>query len=477
MLVSPFVIALGSVIGGAITETTTDVFLGPVVQKARDKLLEKFKLGKYESIDRSLKGAHIDVIENFATDDEKHTVHNVLTPLLDSQSSQPLAEFSKAVTQIYLFPTAHEIDSQPLIKQYRKFSNPSALVKGEIPDEASLTAIFDSFFQAFRERLLREADFAHLRDFFQLVETREQTKLLRTIAQNTASSDNDDFTAIKQEYLAYLVNEYKDLTIRGFAPQVGSRVVSLSLAKVFLPLQAIEGRPALAEYAEEDLRRQALSQVSNELDWQRRREEMEKRLVQLNASRSAQRSLGLAEFLKESRAVLLGDPGTGKTTTTRYITYALAADDTKNIGENVRGLTPVLVRIANYAKAFEKDRTLHLVEYIEKELMPRPEFGRYLRHAIEEGNCLIILDGLDEVAVTNLRIDVTQRIQSMVASFGDNHYIVSSRIVGYTASPLTREFTHATIQELTQEDRERFIHLWYNAINDEIGTSEHTVVR
>ena len=281
-----------------------------------------------------------------------------------------------------------------------------------------------------------------------------------------------DYNATRQAYYGYLINEYKDHTIRGFAPQVGSRVLSLPLAKIFLPLQAVEGRPALAEYAEDDLR-QALRETISEMDWQHRREETEKRLAQLSARQSVQRTLTLAELLKEPRAVLLGDPGTGKTTTTRYIAYALAANDTIHTGNSVRGLTPVLVRIANYAKAYEQDRTLHLIEYIEKELTSRPEFGPFLRHVIENGLCLIILDGLDEVANTSLRTEVTQRIQSMVATYSSNRFLVSSRIIGYDLSPLTREFKHATLQELTKDDRERFVSLWYEAIDSEITGSEH----
>ena len=284
---------------------------------------------------------------------------------------------------------------------------------------------------------------------------------------------SEEFSKVRQEYCEYLIRELKDHTIRGFAPQVGSRVLSLPISQIFLPLQAVEGRPALAEYAEEDLLRQAASEALGELDWQRRREEMEKRYAQLSARQAAQRPVTLEDLLREPRSVLLGDPGTGKTTTTRYITYALAAGDTTYTGATTRDLTPVLIRIADYARACERDSTLHVVEYVEKELHSQPEFGRYLRRAIERGQCLVVLDGLDEVTNPALRMHVTDRIQEMVAGFGANRYMVTSRIVGYEQSPLTREFKHATLRELTPEDQERFIRLWYDAIKTEISGETH----
>ncbi|MCP4696286.1 MAG: hypothetical protein GY862_05500, partial [Gammaproteobacteria bacterium] len=102
---------------------------------------------------------------------------------------------------------------------------------------------------------------------------------------------------------------------------------------------------------------------AGELDWQRRREEMEK--ARLSARQAAQQNLSLAELLDHKRVALLGDPGSGKTTITRYLAYALAAGDHAHTGKHGCEQVPVLVRIASYAKVYEQDN-LHLVEYIER---------------------------------------------------------------------------------------------------------------
>ncbi len=116
----------------------------------------------------------------------------------------------------------------------------------------------------------------------------------RQTGKDAAFSKHDP---ILEDYLDYLVNNYKYHTIRGFAPRVGGRDVSLPLAKVFMPLHAVEGRPALTEYAEQDLRRQLAGEFwesAGELDWQRRREEMEK--AKLSARQAVQQNLSLAEL-------------------------------------------------------------------------------------------------------------------------------------------------------------------------------------
>ncbi|MCP4697132.1 MAG: NACHT domain-containing protein [Gammaproteobacteria bacterium] len=280
---------------------------------------------------------------------------------------------------------------------------------------------------------------------------------------------------LRARYLQYLIKAYRDHTIRGFAPRVSGRDVSLPLAKVFLPLQAVEGRPALTEYAEQDLQRQAagefMAEPGGELDWTRRREDLEKRAARLAVRQAAQRPLRMNELLRRERIVFLGDPGSGKTTITRYLAYALAAGDYSHTGSKVKGLLPLLVRIANYGKAYEQNGC-HLLDYLADKNTPAPDFGPLLRRAVQAGECLVILDGLDEVTEPQLRMQVTQRIQEMVAAYPACRYLVTSRIVGYDLSPLTREFTHATLSPLEDADRERFVRLWYAAIHAEIGEAE-----
>jgi len=258
---------------------------------------------------------------------------------------------------------------------------------------------------------------------------------------------------VRRDYRLHLVDALRDHLIRGFAPQVGGRVISLPLAKIFLPLQAVEGRPALAEYAEQDLHRGS-GETPDELSWRHQQAEIERRRSRPQAREGGERSLGLAELLKQRRAVLLGDPGTGKTTITRYVAYALAADDRTHIGDRMRGLLPVLVRLASYGKALNEDRDLDLVAYVESQLTPRKEFGRCLRKGIEAGECLIILDGLDEVTDPELRVQVTAQIRALVEEEREPHSALRW-LAALSAQPPSIEI----ITKLTAADTPPFIRL------------------
>lgn len=486
MPIPAFVITVGSLLANALVQAslkkTSEAITDPIFAKAKDKFEQRFKKGKYGAIHKALLAAREDIFQQCTTTEQHRHVKQILDPLFSADSRLLSAEFNEQAGR-YLLPSPGTPPAQSLAITYRRVSGVAAILKKEVPDEIALTRLLEAFLTAFRERLLQHKDFAHLRDYYQLKETRHQTDLqteicdlLEAIAVNTARPVKpiEDFSEINQAYLDYQIRTIEAHPISGFAPQIGGgRVISLPLSEIFLPLHSIEGQPALAKYAEEDLKRQAASEVEfelrHELDYQRFHYEMERRYMQLRAEQAAQQPFNLTDLLKSPRSVLLGDPGTGKTTTTQYITYALAANDTTHIPPKVAGLIPILIRIANYAQIYEQDKSLHLIEYIERELTSREDFGRYLRWAVEQGECLIILDGLDEVGDPGLRMQITERIQNMVATFSQNHFLVTSRIVGYDQSPLTQDFQHSILQELTQEDKERFIRLWYQAIQAKTG--------
>jgi len=160
-----------------------------------------------------------------------------------------LPTLMEAVYEFYDRPTNPSLDrllQQQLVEDFPSISSKRIQVSVEIFMNILREELASSGPQEVQERLNTLANLQTANSLKKLVQTQR--------AEKTPVG----FEKTKQEYLKYLVQQLKDHTLRGFAPQVGGRALSLPLSEIFLPLQAVEGRPALAEYAEQDLRRQAV---------------------------------------------------------------------------------------------------------------------------------------------------------------------------------------------------------------------------
>src|SRR5687768_6339419 len=87
---------------------------------------------------------------------------------------------------------------------------------------------------------------------------------------------------------------------------------------------------------------------------------------------------------------------------------------------------------------------------------------RFFQKALSEGRCVVCLDGLDEVWSIQQRKLVIDAVRALSTKYPHNHYVISSRIIGYEEASLSREeFAHYTLSELSDEDINVFIRNWY----------------
>jgi formylglycine-generating enzyme required for sulfatase activity len=179
------------------------------------------------------------------------------------------------------------------------------------------------------------------------------------------------------------------------------------------------------------------------------------------------------------RLVLLGDPGSGKTTFVNFLAYCIAAgnwDALHNWRESEGDLVPVLVTLRDFAywlsSADEKDaQGPHaLWTYILHDLKLRNlEFAApLLERAIQQGRALILLDGLDEVPPSaEARGRVLQIVEEFSRRYKDSRYLVTCRVLSYDDPQWrleAREFPWLTIAPFNETQINDFIHAWHSEI-------------
>ena len=192
--------------------------------------------------------------------------------------------------------------------------------------------------------------------------------------------------------------------------------------------------------------------------------------------RSAAKRIAVGERLAEARRlVVLGDPGAGKTTLTRWIATAyllkLKSDPEWRDLPDVQTLPsadwlPVLVRcrdldatcLGGSLNAMLR-HTLRKAELSEGEA---DDVHKFLWKKICAGQALLILDGLDEITDPSVRARFCRQVEAVVSAHQDLPIIATSRIVGYRemGSRLGRGFEHLTLADLTREDKDAFARRW-----------------
>lgn len=86
----------------------------------------------------------------------------------------------------------------------------------------------------------------------------------------------------------------------------------------------------------------------------------------------------------------------------------------------------------------------------------------FVKYCLEEKEAIVIFDGLDEVANISDRKFVRDMIMKFKESYPKARYLVTSRIYGYEEAPLGSDFLHVTLNSVSIDGVERFIHSWYD---------------
>ncbi len=277
-------------------------------------------------------------------------------------------------------------------------------------------------------------------------------RLLRTIFGEHEASD-EELRHTAETYLNHLVMKHRYLNFRGFG--VSNIPLKLPLLKTYVPLKARVAMPDGDTWARK-------IRVAG-------RPVTEDEIAAMGELLCEPQSV-LTLLQKNNGLIVLGDPGSGKSTFLKSLALRLALGDTDDLGLGER--FPILVPLSDYATALV-DGDMPLDEFVTTYLAGKGgghfDFQPLLTRTLEEGHALLLLDGLDEIQSPRLRQFVVDQVADFFTFHQEkgNKFVLTSRIVGYReVRPATDTLTECTLVDFTRDDIVVFAERWTRALEE-----------
>ncbi|NET85438.1 MAG: NACHT domain-containing protein [Moorea sp. SIO1F2] len=259
------------------------------------------------------------------------------------------------------------------------------------------------------------------------------------------------FQVAKQDYCEQLANWFDDVKFAGIAVPGQEVEKSEKLAQIFVMPDVVE-------------------EVSTARPWEREllAGESQEKLERALSRKTTGRKFLAQQLLSQSqsrRVVILGAPGSGKTTLMSYFAVMLADSKAEVLGlDGDTDWLPILIRMRDFGINLDKNLIDYACGFAENTMSVQRLPVGFFEHWLSDGRALILLDGLDEVAEEAKRNDVVRRIENFLGQFDRNRAIITSRPAGYRRDFFrTEEFPHYQIEPFDDSKISAFIDNWYNS--------------
>lgn len=273
----------------------------------------------------------------------------------------------------------------------------------------------------------------------------EGLNLLNTDEPTNTAQKKLKATEIK--YFKYLENELGEIQFEGLPTDKEAGSVKVKLENIFIPLHLIQSKETMKKDEFE------LDKVLRE---------------------------GIGDVLsKKSRLAILAKPGGGKSTLIKRIAIAYAFPERRKLINDKlpdKNWFPIFLRCRELGEKV----TLSITEIINS-IPSRAEiqscvdcFSILVSESLQNGNALILIDGLDEIAEDKHRIAFVNQLRTFIATYPTINIIVTSREAGFraVAGSLATYCENYTVSNLIKSEIEELCLNWHKAIIDE---TENTI--
>jgi HEAT repeat protein len=453
--------------------TIPEPILGPIVEAIFSEVIVQSGAGEW-------------LREKLGRDPTKRAFGIALGDALDAFQTRHPDAASRLFDASFLQQEARPILAQFLLRNGRP--DPDALARAwtdslrirDPEDRAArvreLRPHATDFLQLLGQKLQQQPDLDGINDSRAIERQADDVAAIRSVLEADLST-----ATTRDQYLLWLIERHLYLDTRGTAHS--QRAVQVKLDEVYISLQAQrDDSPGAVDrkLLEEELNEIQARLARRTISVEEANEQSAQLLARLHGRVVVAPSAGPAETLELSEAVLrhdrlmvLGDPGCGKTTLASYLAlkhahalYHGRADAGDDLGP---ARFPILIRIAYYAKK-NHWQEMSLAEFLPKHYKlngcPAAGLADLLQTELARGNCLIILDGLDEIVSGDARRDIIQQIENFVRVHDNtgNRFVVTSRTTGYRSFPFGEPFNHYVVQPMNEGQIRRFLERWCHAV-------------
>ena len=256
-----------------------------------------------------------------------------------------------------------------------------------------------------------------------------------------------DLVTAREQFLGYVRQDLRYLPLRGFGVNLRAPI---ELQSVFISLRAmpshferrmLDGEDAEASPAE---------------------------LVEVAAGPREPEELEIGPALRFCESndyrglVVLGDPGCGKTTLLKYVALCLAQARPESETGVPPGRLPLFLPLREV-----EDFGVSLAQALHARYrVPSLELPvGFFEQALESERCLVLLDGLDEVATPETRLEAIEWIEAERKVRPGNQFVLTSRFSGYRAEVrMPGHYLEVHVRDFSDEQVHQFVRQWYHQI-------------